>query len=280
MRITIVTPSFNQARYIEEAVWSVKNQGYPDIEHIVVDGASSDGTVELLQRYAALPGWEHLRWISEPDGGQSEALNKGFRLSSGDVVGWLNSDDRYRHGCFATILRGVHEHPVSDVLYGDYTWIDEQGRLLQVRRETAFSLFVLRYHRMLYIPSTATFFRRRIFDDGNFVDLTFHYAMDYEFFLRLALKGYHFQHLSHVLADFRWHSQSKSGSAATKQLDEHNRAALMHSRLLQTLPEGFARRSMFRCLRMAAAARRYAEKGIRGYYLEQFWPSAASNEVS
>src|ERR1700729_2746740 len=125
-RISIVTPSFNQGPFIEEALRSVKEQNYPAIEDIVVDGASKDGTMEIVKGYAGTPGWEHLRWISEPDDGQTDALNKGFRMANGEIVGWLNSDDRYRPGCFASVVRGFAGQDETDVLYGDYTWMNEK----------------------------------------------------------------------------------------------------------------------------------------------------------
>src|SRR5580658_3296860 len=134
-KLSIVTPSFNQAQFIEATLRSVKSQHYPALEHIVVDGASTDSTVEILKRFAAMPGWEHLRWISEEDRGQSDAINKGFRMATGDIIGWLNSDDRYRPGCFRAVVEAFKANPDIDILYGDYTWIDETGRILQVRRE-------------------------------------------------------------------------------------------------------------------------------------------------
>src|ERR1700758_618457 len=104
-KISIVTPSFNQASFIVETLNSVKGQNYPALEHLVMDGGSTDETVEILQRLSGQPGWEHLHWISEPDLGQSDALNKGFRLASGEIVGWLNSDDLYRPNCFAKMAQ-------------------------------------------------------------------------------------------------------------------------------------------------------------------------------
>ena len=273
LKLTVVTPSFNQSAYIEEALLSVKGQNYPALQHIVIDGASTDTTVETLARYASTPGWEHLGWISEPDAGQSHALNKGFKMATGDIIGWLNSDDRYRPGCFETIGAAFQEHPEVDLVYGDYTWIDEKGCVWQVRREIEFSRFILLHHRVLYIPSTATFFRRRILDEGNLIDIRYHYAMDYEFFVRLAEKGYRFKHIPHLLADFRWHSLSKSASQAAKQLQEHDHIAQTYSPILKRLPEGLRKRLTFGGLRAVAAALRYSEKLLRGYYFSQFRPS-------
>jgi glycosyltransferase involved in cell wall biosynthesis len=272
-KISIVTPSFNQGAFIEEALLSVKEQNYPDVEHIVVDGASTDGTVHILRRYAGKPGWRHLRWISEPDRGQSDALNKGFRMATGNVIGWMNSDDRYRHGCFATITEGFTKHPNADILYGDYTWMDENGQITDIRREIEFSRFILSYHHVLYIGTVSTFFRRRLFEDGNFLDINLQYAMDYEFFLRLAEKGYHFQHLPSILADFRWHAESKSSAHSEGQFAEQNALAVMHSPFLRGMRGTLSQKLTLKGLRFAAAVLRYTEKMLRGYYFEQFWTS-------
>lgn len=272
-KISIVTPSFNQAAFIEEALLSVKEQNYPDVEHIVIDGASTDGTVEILRRYAAMPGWGHLRWISELDGGQTDALNKGFRRATGDIVGWLNSDDRYRAGCFAAITDEFAERSEADVIYGDYTWMDENGHVKCIRREIEFSPFILSYHRVLYVASVSTFFRRRIFDEGNWLDARFQYAMDYDFFLRLVSKGYRFHHLRSVLADFRWHLQNKSTNASDKQFADHNQIALMYSPLLQKMQGSPYQKPTLTTLRIIAATLRYSMKLIQGCYFERFHPA-------
>ena len=157
LRFSIVTPSFNQGAYLEEALLSVSNQKPTPFEHLVMDGGSQDSSLDILQRHS--PGREgHLRWRSASDRGQSHALNEGFLRATGDIVGWLISDDRYRPGCFEAVSRAFREYPEADIIYGDYTWIDERGRLLRIRREIEFSYFVLLYHRVLYIPTTATFF--------------------------------------------------------------------------------------------------------------------------
>lgn len=265
-KISIVTPSFNQGAFIEEALLSVKGQGYSCIEHIVVDGASTDGTVEILQRYAGTAGWEHLRWISEPDNGQTDALNKGFRMVTGEMVGWLNSDDRYRPGCFAAVARGFAEEERADVLYGDYTWMDENGWVKRVRREIEFNKFILSYYRVLYIATVSTFFRSRLFNEGNWLDDRFEYAMDYEFFLRLASKGYQFRHLRAVLADFRWHPQSKSTAVPQKQVAEHNAIATIYSPVLQRVQGTPYQRITLGLFRAAAAGLRYSTKLLSGCY--------------
>jgi glycosyltransferase involved in cell wall biosynthesis len=272
-KISIVTPSFNQAAFIEEALLSVKEQNYPEVEHIVVDGASTDGTVEILRRYAARPGWEHLRWVSEPDRGQTDALNKGFRVATGSIVGWLNSDDRYRSGSFELIAQAFAKLGDADIIYGDYTWMDERGRVKCIRREIEFSKFVLAYHRVLYVASVSTFFRRRIFEEGNWLDTRFQYSMDYEFFLRLVSKGYHFHHIRSILADFRWHSQNKSTTAHHKQFADLNAIALMYSPFLRKMQGTPYQEPALAILRVAAAAARYSKKVLQGCYLGRIPPS-------
>jgi glycosyltransferase involved in cell wall biosynthesis len=272
-KITIVTPSFNQGAYIEEALLSVKQQDYPNLEHIVVDGGSTDQTLNILRKLSNRPDFSHLRWISEADDGQSDALNKGFRAATGEIIGWLNSDDRYRAGAFVTVEQAWRFFVNADILYGDYTWVDESGRVRRIRREIEFSHFILQYHRVLYIPTTATFFRRRIIDDHNWIDAQLHFAMDYDFFLRLAQRGYKFQHVPFLLADFRQHSQSKSASRR-RQLQEHDAIAAQHSPLLRRLKGSASRTIAFKSLRSAAALLRYSEKLLRGYYFEQFRASS------
>jgi glycosyltransferase involved in cell wall biosynthesis len=268
-KISIVTPSFNQGAFIEEALQSVKDQSHPSLEHIVIDGSSTDTTIPILEKYSKQPGWQHLQWVSEPDQGQSDALNKGFRMATGDIVGWLNSDDRYHPHCFEKIVSAFQVSPDTDIVYGDYNDMDEAGSISRIRREIEFSRFVLSYHRVLYIPTTSTFFRRRIFEEGNWIDTRYHYAMDYEFFLRLAHAGYRFRHIPHLLADFRWHSESKSGSQSKKQLAEHDEIARMYSSILRRTPRGVPLAVARKGVRLLAGARRYSEKLLRGYYFER-----------
>jgi glycosyltransferase involved in cell wall biosynthesis len=270
MKISIVTTSFNHAEFLEEALVSVQRQGGEDVEHIVVDGGSNDGTVELLKskRGAA---WSHLRWISEEDEGQTQAMNKGLRMATGDVIGWLNSDDRYRPGCFAAVEQALHEGPAVDVLYGDYTLMGTDGAHLRTRREIEFSRLVLLYHRVLYIPTTSSFFRRRIFDEGNWLDESMQYAMDHEFYVRLAMKGYRFRHIRKVLADFRMHPASKTSTMAWRQIAESYATMQRYSTVAQRVRPVLLRDACISSLRVAAGAARYTEKLLRGYYLPERW---------
>jgi glycosyltransferase involved in cell wall biosynthesis len=267
--ISVVTPSFNQARFIGEALASVQRQGYKNCEHLVIDGMSTDGTVDILRNLEGNTGQANISWISERDSGQSEALNKGFRQSKGEIVGWLNSDDRYRAGCFEHIVQIFEDNPEVDIVYGDYLVIDESGKVLQIRREIEFDAFVLQYHRFLYIPTTATFFRRRIFEEENWLDESLQYVMDLEFFIRLSANGYRFKHIPEILADFRLQPNSKTCSSPDKQRMEHQQVIFTAAPIIRCLKSPGLRRIVLSLLRLIACVKRYSEKMFRGYYWER-----------
>jgi glycosyltransferase involved in cell wall biosynthesis len=266
--ISIVTPSFNQATFIGEALESVRLQKYENWEHLVIDGLSTDGTIALLQQVFSTNQQQKMSWTSESDSGQSEALNKGFRQASGEIIGWLNSDDRYRSGCFEHVLKAFRDNPDADIIYGDYLLVDEVGKVLKVRREIEFSAFILLYHRVLYIPTTATFFRRRIFEEGNWLDETLQYAMDLEFFIRLSERGYRFKHVPHLLAEFRMQPASKTCRSPRQQRMEHQQVVCAAAPILRYLRHPRLRAPMFSALCFVAGTRRYCEKLLRGYYWE------------
>ncbi|WP_353071323.1 glycosyltransferase family 2 protein [Tunturiibacter gelidoferens] len=271
LSISVVTPSFNQVSFIQEALESVRLQNYPVCEHLIIDGMSTDGTIDLLRSLPSDKNCTNITWVAEQDSGQSEALNKGFRWAQGDIIGWLNSDDRYRLGCFEHVVKVFEENPDVDVLYGDYRVVDESGRLIQVRPEIKFSKFVLFYHRVLYIPTTATFFRRRIFDDDNWLDENLQYVMDLEFFIRLTSNGYRFRHLSEILADFRLQPASKTCRNPDKQRREHEQVIFTSVPLLRSIEPKCVKICVLLLFRPLAAVRRYAEKLLRGSYLRQLW---------
>ena len=228
-KISIVTPSYNQARFIDKAIKSVINQNYPNFEHIIFDNCSTDGTIDILKKYP------HLIWISEPDNGQSDALNKGFKKASGDLIGWLNADDLYLPGCFHSVVKTLKMHPGCDVIYGDYRWIDEEGNLIKLCREIDFDLFIFKYLHVSHISSVSTFFRDTIFKEGNFLNADYHYSMDYELFLRIVLKGHRFVHVRSFLADFRCYPGTKSKLNKKRQIQEKEEALFLHDDVMQRI---------------------------------------------
>jgi glycosyltransferase involved in cell wall biosynthesis len=273
--ISIVTPSLNQSQFLREALDSVRRQHYAAVEHIILDGGSTDGSQEILKGFGKTLRNEAFWWRSASDAGQSAALNEGFARASGEIIGWLNADDRYRPGCFHAIADAFAKHPEVDVFYGDYTLIDSAGKHPSLRREIEFSRFILRYHRVLYIPTTATFFRRRIFEQGHTLSKSLHYAMDVEFFLGLANANYGFRHLPQVLADFRVHPSSKSVAFKSRQRAEHRSIVLRATPLAQRFHSPGVRNLAAASLQLPAALLRYSEKLCRGFY----FPSSRAFEA-
>lgn len=202
--VSIVTPSYNQGRFIEDTLLSVKNQDYPNIEHIIVDGGSTDNTLEILRKYE---GTYNMRWISEPDEGQSDAVNKGFGMVKGEIIGWLNSDDLYfTRDVISYVAEELLKKIDVDVIYGDCVIIDENNFVNRVFKAPDWN-----YNRLLlgfsYIPQPATFFRRTVIAK-NKLDKNLHFSMDVEFWLRLG-EYYKFSHINKILAADRLHKGAK-----------------------------------------------------------------------
>jgi glycosyltransferase involved in cell wall biosynthesis len=201
--VSIVTPSYNQGAFIETTIRSVLDQSYPRIEHIVVDGGSTDGTLEILARYP------HVKWTSEPDSGQAEAVNKGFKRAAGEIVGWLNSDDLYLEGAVAEAVAYLGEHPHCTLVYGDYVEIDEQGTQTAEHRTRPFDLDAVRKVGNL-VSQPAAFFRREVFEQVGYLDTGYRYAMDYDYWFRIGLAGLQLEYVPRFWAAFRYHPESKS----------------------------------------------------------------------
>jgi glycosyltransferase involved in cell wall biosynthesis len=202
--ISIVTPSFNQGPFIEEAILSVSQQHYPSVEHIVIDGGSTDGTIEVLKKYP------HLNWLSEPDGGQSDAMNKGFARANGDIIGWLNADDTYLPNTFEVVVRFFQNHPDVALAYGYVYVIDDRSRRVRKRITPDYDFGMMLRLGECYAQPTF-FFRRSVLEQVGFLDLSLRQAMDYDFILRVGLE-LKIRKIATVLGSFRTHSGSMSHS--------------------------------------------------------------------
>ena len=220
-RISVVTPSLNQAAFIELTIRSVLDQNYPALDYIVVDGGSTDGTQAILQKYG-----ERLRWLSEKDRGQTDAINKGMRMADGELLAYLNADDVYLPGTFDTVARYFEAHPQVDWVYGDCRLIDEMGRSIGRLKAPRFNL-----NRMIlrgeYIPQPAAFWRRTAATAIGEFDVTRRYSMDYDFFIRL---GQHSpgHRLDAELACFRLQPASKTISSEENHWRETLKVSEQH----------------------------------------------------
>ncbi|MFH1907978.1 MAG: glycosyltransferase family 2 protein [Chloroflexota bacterium] len=205
--VSIVTPSYNQARYLETTIRSVLEQDYPDIEYILVDGGSSDGSVDIIRRYSERLAW----WVSEPDKGQTEALNKGFARANGEILAWLNSDDTYEPHAVAEAVEFLQSRPEVGLVYGDANFIDQDGRL--IGRFPAAQTDYRRLRRgYVHIPQQAAFFRADLWRKIGPLDPSFYFAMDYDLWVRIAALA-PIQYTPRTWANFRLHTQGKTVAA-------------------------------------------------------------------
>lgn len=207
--VSIITPSFNQAAYLETTIQSVLGQDYPNLEYFVIDGGSTDGSAELIQRYAPrLAGW-----VSEKDRGQTDAINKGFARANGEILAWLNSDDIYQPGAVSAAVAAFQQNPQAGLIYGDATFIDEKGRRIGSfpARQTSYRLLRQGY---VHIPQQAAFFRADLWRQVGPLDPSFYFAMDYDLWVRLAACA-PLIYTRQLWASFRLH-----GGAKTIQADD------------------------------------------------------------
>ena len=220
--VSIVTPSLNQGRFIEDTIRSVLEQRYPRLEYVVVDGGSSDGTLPILQRYGG-----KLRWVSEPDRGQGAAVNKGLRLTSGDIVGWLNSDDVYEPGAVAAAVDYLGQQPNTAMVYGDATHVDEKNEEIGPCAYVGpFDLDRL-VHESDYIVQPAAFFRRSAFEAVGGLDESLHWGMDYDLWLKIA-RRFRIAYLPRKLARYRQTGQNKTALGRFDRFEEIKRIGLRH----------------------------------------------------
>ncbi len=202
--ISIITPSFNQAQFLEATMRSVLEQDYPHVEYIVVDGGSTDGSVELIKKYADQISW----WVSEPDQGQTEAINKGFAQASGDILAWLNSDDTYEAGAVTEAVAFLQAHPKVGLVYGDTNFIDADGQIIGKFNARQTSLKRLR-RGGVYIPQQAAFWRADLWRQVGPLDPSFYFAMDYDLWVRLASVT-EIRYTPQLWANFRLHGEAKT----------------------------------------------------------------------
>lgn len=207
--VSIVTPSYNQAPFLEQTIQSVLEQDYPHIEYIVVDGGSTDNSVEVIRKYADRLAY----WISEKDSGQAEAINKGFARANGEIVAWLNSDDYYMFNTISVAVRCFEQNPDVVMIYGDMLAVNGDGQTINVLKYKQLSLQDLLCFQIIGQPSV--FFRRSALEKVGRLDPTFHFMLDHHLWIRLALEG-RILHIPQVWSAARYHPQAKNRARAAE----------------------------------------------------------------
>ncbi len=206
--VSIITPSFNQAQYLEATIQSVFGQDYPRIEYIIVDGGSTDGSVDVIKKYEGrLAGW-----VSEQDKGQTDAINKGFNRANGEILAWLNSDDTYNPGAVSAAVKFLMDNPEIAMVYADCDFINEQGGVIG-----KFNSAQTDHHRLregyVHIPQQTMFFRAKYWKELGPLDPSFYFAMDYDLWTRISARAPIKYLRGQTWANFRIHNFGKTSSA-------------------------------------------------------------------
>jgi glycosyltransferase involved in cell wall biosynthesis len=233
-KISIIVPTLNQARFIEETIQSVLSQNYPNLELIVLDGGSTDGTLDILQKYS-----DSLTWISEPDKGQVDAINKGLKMVTGDIVAYLNSDDIYTPNALLTVGKYFLDHPDAQIVTGKCVNINENGdevRPLVKHYKNFWLLLGVDSFLMVldYVSQPSTFWRTELVNTIGFFDPQFRNAMDYDFWMRIPRHN-KLNFINQYLSKFRIYPTSITSSNSRAQYDDELRVASRYASPFQRI---------------------------------------------
>jgi glycosyltransferase involved in cell wall biosynthesis len=207
--VSIITPSFNQASYLEQTLRSILEQDYSNVEYIVIDGASTDGSVDIVRKYQN----QLTYWASEKDSGQAEAINKGLARASGEIIAWLNSDDYYLPGTISAAVKVFEENPDVVMVYGDMLAVDENGQTINTLKYKQLTLVDLLCFQIIGQPSV--FFRREVYEKIGGLDTTFHFLLDHQYWIRIAQQG-KILHVPQMWAAARYHAEAKNRAKAAE----------------------------------------------------------------
>lgn len=234
-KISIITPSYNQGQYLESTIKSVLGQNYPHLEYIIIDGGSTDDSVSIIKKYEKYISY----WVSEPDEGQSHALNKGFALSTGEIVGWLNSDDLYCKDALIHIGELFRDNPDWQVINGGLFVVDSMGRIIDASwplcNDPRYTYLI-----GLDIHQQSLFWRKSVFEDVGYLNQKYDFSMDYDFILRM-IHRYRTNRTHKFIGVYRVHESAKSSLILDKCLTENR---LIRSLLLEEFKGGFPHHSI------------------------------------
>lgn len=245
-KVSIVMPTFNQVRFIERSILSVLNQDYQNIELIIIDGGSSDGTIDIIKKYQ-----KHIAyWLSEPDHGQSDALNKGFARANGEVFGWLNSDDLYLPNSVSLAVNSFQEHPDKNIVFGDWLSIDEFDGILDLNHAFDFSLNHFKYEGF-HLNAQSMFWRSNVHKSFSGFDINLYNTMDYQMILEFGIKQgeFRFLRIPTALGAFRRYEGQKTSGFPARVLAEHFNMAVQYGYSDKYAPVGKIKRYIYRIRR-------------------------------
>jgi glycosyltransferase involved in cell wall biosynthesis len=260
--VSIITPSFNQARFLEQTIQSVLSQTYAKIEYAVVDGKSTDGSLEIIRKYAKKLTW----FVSEKDRGQADAINKGFKKANGELIAWLNSDDLYLPGAVEAAVKVFTKHPNAAIVHADVLAGDAEGRILN--KITYKNWGLLDLMRFKIIGQPAVFMRKSMLDKAGYLDLNYHLLLDHQLWLRLGQKG-EIVYVHEPWAMARFHENAKNTAQAAQFGDEAKR-------IVEWMPSQPALREEYR--KNENAIKSGAFRISARYYLDADLPRKAFSE--
>jgi len=204
-KITVITPSFNQACFLEKTIKSVIDQKYPNLEYFIIDGGSTDNSIDIIKKYEKNISF----WCSVKDNGQASAINKGFKMATGEIICWLNSDDLYEEVTFRKVANYFNKNQNVDIVYGDLKVIDSEDRLLTIKRVIPYC-FISQLFSASLVPQPSCFWKTHVFKKIGYLNEKYNYQMDYEYFVRMGAQKFKFGIIKEPLAKFRLHPNSKT----------------------------------------------------------------------
>ena len=251
-KFSVIVISYNQGRFIEETLLSIINQNYPNLELIVIDGGSTDNSIDIIKHFSNYFSY----WVSEPDGGQTHGLIKGFSRSTGEIQCWLNSDDLHEENTLFEVARYFLEHPKVDAVFGDATWINENNQVLRRQCEIPFNKYIWMY-TYNYIPGMSMFWRKALYEKAGGLNAEFDLAMDADLWIRFSDVG-QIKHVPRMWSRMRFYPEQKNRRLRLKSNQEE---LVIRSRYC-----GAEKPLLYQLNRIIAYAIRFAWKLSTGCY--------------